>query len=75
MRLWWAASRPALPRLQVGVAVTLGVSFDTYTAENLPKGIALLALIFVCIYVAAFAWWVFCLRAWLSGHSVTPPVG
>ena len=47
-----APPRPA----QVAVGITLGVSFSTYNTATLPSGIAYVALVFICIFVAGFAW-------------------
>ena len=38
------------------MGITLGVSFNTYNTATLPHSIAYVALVFICIFVAGFAW-------------------
>jgi hypothetical protein len=47
---------PSPSPLQVALAVTLGVSFKEYTPDTLPHGVAILTLVFICLFVSAFAW-------------------
>lgn len=41
---------------QVGVAATLGAGLPGHTLQDVPSAVAILALIFICIYVGGFAW-------------------
>ncbi|KAJ4982416.1 hypothetical protein NE237_033253 [Protea cynaroides] len=41
---------------QIGVAVLLGVKFGTSGVGTISQGYAIIVVLFICIYVAAFAW-------------------
>jgi hypothetical protein len=40
----------------ITTGAVLAVEFKSYTASDLPSGVAIGLLIVICIYVAAFAW-------------------
>lgn len=42
--------------LQVAVTITLGVGLQGHTLQDIPKSAAVLTLVFICVYVAGFAW-------------------
>ncbi len=40
----------------MAVAITLGVGLEGRRLEDIPQGVAILTLVFICIYVAGYAW-------------------
>lgn len=42
--------------MQIAVGILLGVAFSKYDTSNLPSYIVYIALVFICIFVAGFAW-------------------
>ena len=46
----------APPPPQVVTAVVLATGFQGHTVQNLPASTAVVALVFICFFVAGFAW-------------------
>ena len=51
-----AHTAPCPLRVQLVTAVVLATGFEGHTTQDLPSSVAVVALIFICIFVAGFAW-------------------